>query len=78
MCQEEKAPSYKLMLLGIFFAIIGFIIVVLTILFIKIFTIQIMGFALGGVIAFVGVIIDFIGEVILIKKFKEYKKSLCN
>lgn len=73
-CKEEKTTSYKLMLSGGIIATIGFIIVVVTILFIKTFATQIIGFALGGTIAFIGIILDFIGEVILAKKFREYKQ----
>ena len=73
-CKEEKTTSYKLMLFGGVFATIGFIIVVVTMLFIKAFTTQIIGFGLGGIIAFVGMILDFIGEVIVSKKFKEYNQ----
>ncbi len=73
-CKEEKTTSYKLMVSGGIFATIGFIIVILTMLFIKTFNTQIIGFVLGAVIAFIGMILDFIGEVILSKKFKEYKK----
>ena len=73
-CKEEKAASYKLMLLGGAFAIIGFIIIAATMLFIKSFTPQIIGFILGGIIALVGGILDCTGEVMLSKKFKEYKQ----
>ncbi len=72
-CKEEKTASYKLMLSGGVFATIGFIIVVVTMLCIKTFATQIVGFVLGGIIAFIGIILDFIGEVMLVKKFKEYK-----
>ncbi len=73
-CKEEKATCYKLMLSGGVFATIGFIIVVVTLLFIKTFDTSIIGFVLGGAIAFIGMILDFIGEVMLAKKFKEYKQ----
>jgi len=72
-CKEEKTTSYKLMLLGAITATVGFVIVVLNMIFVKTFDISIIGFILGGVIAFIGMILDFIGEVILAKEFKEYK-----
>lgn len=74
-CKEKKTTSYKLMLCGGVCAIIGFIIVVITMLFIKTFETSIIGFVLGGVIAFIGMILDFIGEVMLAKEFKEHKQS---
>lgn len=70
-CKEEKAISYKLMLSGGIIAIIGFIIVIVTMLLIKTFETSIIGFVLGGGIAFIGMILDFIGEVMLAKKFKD-------
>jgi len=73
-CKEEKTTSYKLMLFGEGFAIIGFVVVIVTMLFIKTFTTQIVGFVIGGILALVGIILDFIGEVMLSKKFKEYKQ----
>lgn len=73
-CKEEKTTSYKLMLFGGIFATIGFIIVVVAMFFVQAFNTQIIGFVLGGIIALVGMILDFIGEVMLSKKFKEYKK----
>ncbi len=74
-CKEEKKRSYKLMLYGGVSATIGFIIVVATMLFIKTFETSIIGFVvLGGVIAFIGMILDIIGEVMLSKEFKEYNQ----
>ncbi len=73
-CREEKATSYKLMLFGGIIATIGFVIVIATMLFIKTFDTSIIGFVLGGAIAFIGMLLDFIGEVMLAKKFKEYNQ----
>jgi len=73
-CKEEKTTSYKLMLSGGIAATIGFVIVIVTMFFVKTFDTSIIGFALGGIIAFIGMILDIIGEVMLAKKFKEYKQ----
>jgi len=73
-CKEEKTTSHKLMVFGGVFATIGFVAVIVTMLFIKIFTTQIIVFVIGGIIAFIGMLLDFIGEVMLAKEFKEYKK----
>ncbi len=74
-CKEEKTTSYKLMLSGGALALAGFIIVIATMLFIKTFETSIIGFVvLGDVIAFIGMILDFTGEVMLAKEFKEYKQ----
>lgn len=73
-CKEEKTTSYKLMLFGGVFATIGFVVVIVTMLFIKAFTTQIIGFVIGGISAFIGMLLDIIGEVMLAKEFKEYKK----
>lgn len=74
-CKEEKTTSYKLMLLGGIIATIGFIVVIVTMLFIKRFETSITGFVLGGVIAFIGMILDSMGEVMLEKKFKELEQE---
>ncbi len=73
-CKEEKTTSYKLMLSGGIAATIGFIIVIGTFLLIKTPSTQIIGFVLGAIIAFIGMILDSIGEILLAKEFKEYKE----
>lgn len=72
-CKDEKTISYKLMLSGGIVATIGFIIVIATMFCIKTFETSIIGYVLGGVTAFIGMILDLIGEVILAKEFKEQK-----
>ncbi len=68
-CKEKI--SAKLILCGEIFATIGFIMIVVAMLFIKTFETSIIGFVLlGGVIAIIGIILDFIGEVILSKEYK--------
>ncbi len=67
-CKEKI--SAKLILCGEIFATIGFIMIV-AMLFIKTFETSIIGFVLlGGVMAIIGIILDFIGEVILSKEYK--------
>ncbi len=73
-CKEEKTKSYKLMLSGEVFATIGFIIVIVTMLFIKAFEASIIGYILGGIMAIIGIILDIAGEVKLAKEFKEQKQ----
>lgn len=73
-CKQEKTTSYKLMLSGGIVSTIGIIVVILSFLVIKEFTPQIIGFITGGVIAFIGMILDLIGEMILAKNYKEYNK----
>lgn len=73
-CKKEKTLSYKLMLSGEILSVIGFVIVVLTILFIKKFEIEISGCIIGGIIAFIGMVLDLFGEGILAKEYKQYKQ----
>ncbi len=73
-CKQEKATSYKLMLSGGIVSIIGFIVILLSFLMIKEFMPQIVGFAIGGIIAFIGMILDLSGEINLAKNYKEYNK----
>lgn len=47
---------------------------VLSFFMIKEFIPQIIGFVIGGIIAFIGMILDLIGEIILAKKYTEYNK----
>ncbi len=73
-CKQEKTTSYKLMLSGGIISTIGLVVVILSFLIIKEFTPQIVGFVIGGIIAFVGMILDLIGEIILAKNYKENNK----
>ncbi len=73
-CKEEKSASYKLMLLGDILAIIGAILVAITMFLINEFNMQICGYVLGGISAFIGMILDIAGEINLSKEYKEYKK----
>ena len=69
-CKQEKTTSYKLMLLGGIVSIIGLIVVVLSFSIIKEFIPQIVGFITGGIISFIGMILDLTGEIILAKNYK--------
>ena len=51
-------------------AIIGLLIVLLTYFFIDAPSVQIAGFAAGGVLALTGIILDLIGEIIVAKDYK--------
>lgn len=73
-CKQEKTTSYKLMLLGAIVSTIGLIMVILSFLIIKEFIPQIVGFVIGGIISFIGMILDLTGEIILAKNYKEYNK----
>ncbi len=73
-CKQERTTSYKLMLSGGIISTIGLIVVLLSFLIIKEFTPQIVGFVIGGVIAFIGMILDLTGEIILARDYKEYNK----
>ena len=73
-CKQEKTTSYKLMLSGGIVSTIGFILVVVSFLMMNEFTLQIVGTVIGGVIAFIGMILDLTGEIILAKNYKEYNK----
>ncbi len=73
-CKQEKATSYKLMLSGGIVSTIGLIVIILSFLIIKEFIPQVVGFVMGGVIAFFGMILDLTGEIILAKNYKEYNK----
>lgn len=73
-CKQEKTTSYKLMLLGAIVSTIGLIMVILSFLIIKEFIPQIVGFVVGGIISFIGMILDLTGEIILAKNYKEYNK----
>ena len=73
-CKQEKTISYKLMLSGGIVSTIGFILVVVSFLMMNEFTLQIVGTVIGGIIAFIGMILDLTGEIILAKNYKEYNK----
>ena len=72
-CKEEKAISYKLMLIGGIVALIGLVIVLFSAFVLSEVTLQIIGYAIGGVVAFGGVVLDLIGELILAKNYVDYK-----
>lgn len=69
-CKKEKTLSYKLMISGEIISTIGLILVIITLFFVKTFAFQIIGFALSGTLACVGMTLDIIGEIILSKEFK--------
>lgn len=69
-CKQEKTTSYKLMLSGGIVSTIGLIVVVLSFSIIKEFIPQIVGFVTGGIISFIGMILDLTGEIILAKNYK--------
>ena len=73
-CKQEKTTSYKLMLSGGIVSTIGLIVVLLAFVIIKEFMPQIVGFVIGGIIAFIGMILDLTGEIILDKNYKKYNK----
>ena len=56
-------------------AIIGLLIVLLTYFFIDAVSVQIAGFAVGGVLALTGIILDLIGEIIMAKDYKNQTKQ---
>ena len=62
------------MLSGGIVSTIGFILVVVSFLMMNEFTLQIVGAVIGGIIAFIGMILDLTGEIILAKNYKEYNK----
>ena len=70
-CKQEKTTSYKLMLAGGIVSVIGLIVILLSFFMMKEFTPQIVGFVTGGIIAFIGMILDLTGEIILAKDYKE-------
>ena len=73
-CKQEKTISYKLMLSGRIISMISLIVVLLSFFIIKEFIPQIIGFVIGGIIAFIGMILDLTGEVILAKNYKKHNK----
>ena len=73
-CKQERSASYKLMLSGGVISTIGLIVVVLSFVIIKEFKLQIGGFVIGGIISFIGMILDLTGEIVLTKNYKKYNK----
>ena len=73
-CKQEKTTSYKLMLSGGIVSTVGVIIVLLSFVIVKEFMPQIVGFVIGGILAFIGMILDLTGEIILSKNYKKYNK----
>lgn len=71
-CKQEKTISYKLMLSGGIASTIGLIFVLLSFFIIKEFIPQVVGFIMGGIISFIGMILDLIGERNLAKNYKKY------
>lgn len=76
-CKKEKTTSYKLMLSGGILSTIGLIIVIVSFLISKEFIPQMVGFVIGGIIAFIGMILDLTGEIIFAKNYKEYNFKEC-
>lgn len=70
-CRKDKTGSYKLMLYGGIISVIACIIIVITFAFIKTSPNQIIGYVIAGVVAFVGMLLDLIGEVITNKNYKK-------
>ncbi len=73
-CKQEKTISYQLMLSGGIASTIGLIVVLLSFVIIKEFMPQTIGFVIGGIIAFVGMILDLTGEIVLAKNYRKYNK----
>lgn len=74
-CKEEKATSCKLMLAGGIFAVLGLILVIADMIFIKTFSVQIAGFTAGGILAVIGIGLDLAGEIRLAKDYKAYSSQ---
>ena len=74
-CKEEKSTSYKLILLGGIFAVLGVIVVVATMVLVKSFSAQIIGYITGVVIAAIGMSLDLAGEVQLSNDYKAYNSK---
>ena len=73
-CKQEKTISYKFMLSGEIISMISLIVILLSFFIIKEFIPQIIGFIIGGIIAFIGMILDLTGKIILAKNYKKYNK----
>lgn len=79
-CKTEKAKSYRYSHIGAIVATIGLLIVLGTLALdfgMQMFPypLQIVGYAIGAVIAIIGMVLDGIGEITFSKEFKEYLKS---
>lgn len=70
-CKENKEMNYKLNLAGGIISAVGAIIVISTVIMLKRLPDKILGFSIGGTIAFIGMCLDLAGEFILAKKYKE-------
>ena len=62
------------MLSGRIISMISLIVVLLSFFIIKEFIPQIIGFVIGGIIAFIGMILDLTGEIIIAKNYKKHNK----
>lgn len=71
---KEKNLNYKLRFFGGLVAVIGLIIVLISFFVISNTTYQIFGFTIGSIVAFIGLILDVVGEIILLNEYKEPEK----
>ena len=71
---KEKNLNYKLRFFGGLVAVIGLIIVLISFFVISNTTYQIFGFTIGAIVAFIGLILDVVGEIILLDEYKELEK----
>lgn len=78
-CKMEKSKSYRYSTTGAIVVVIGLIILLVSILLavngILQYPIQIVGFAIGGILGLIGAILDGIGEITFSKEFKQYLNS---
>ncbi len=65
----EKNFNYKLRFFGGLIALLGLIIVLISFFAISDTSYQILGFGAGAIVAFVGLIIDISGEVMLLNEY---------
>lgn len=65
----EKKLNYKLRFFGGLIALLGLIIVLISFFAISDTSYQILGFGAGAIVAFVGLIIDISGEVMLLNEY---------
>lgn len=71
---KEKNLNYKLRFFGGLVAVIGLIIVLISFFVISNTTYQIFEFTIGSIVAFIGLILDVVGEIILLNEYKELEK----
>lgn len=71
---KEKNLNYKLRFFGGLVAVIGLIIVLISFFVISNTAYQIFGFTIGSIVAFIGLILDVVGEIILLNEYKEPEK----